>query len=222
MLSASVRAKALSESSSSSQFERIRLAGAALIDEHDVAVGEDLAIRLADHLRHLGGALAGSAGEEEQRIGLRIGAQRRQDDDVQIDLAAGLGGAVFVDLEGAAIGIDRLVVSGAGLETIDRLGGLGLIAAREDESGKNCDERPPQHRRDCIETTVVVGARHRLQLSVEARHRTRELRFGPARVTVSSRGGGRCRGRWSGVALDASRRRRRSRGPSLRLRDAAG
>ncbi len=39
MLSASVRAKALSESSSSSQFERIRLAGAALIDQHDVAVG---------------------------------------------------------------------------------------------------------------------------------------------------------------------------------------
>jgi hypothetical protein len=82
-----VRAKASSESSSSSQFRGF-----------DLPVGEDLSISLADHLRHLGGALPWSAGEEEQRIGLRIAADRRQDDDIEIDLAAGLRGTVLVDL----------------------------------------------------------------------------------------------------------------------------
>ena len=38
-------------------------------------------------------------------------------------------------------------------QAIDRRGGLGLVASGEDDSGKNCDERPPQHRSDCIEFT---------------------------------------------------------------------
>ena len=110
--------------------ERIRLAGAALIDEDDVAIVLHAAEDLADHLGQLGGALAGSAGEEEQRIGLRIGAERRQHDDVQIDLAALLGGAILVDLERAAVGIDGRVVAGARLEPVDRLGRLGIDCSR--------------------------------------------------------------------------------------------
>ena len=90
--------------------ERVRLAGAALIDEDDVAIVLHARNNVADGLGELGGALAGAAGEEEERIGLRISAQRRQDDDVQVDLAALLGGAILVDLERAAIGVYRRVV----------------------------------------------------------------------------------------------------------------
>ena len=70
--------------------------------------------------RQFRGALAGAAGEKEQRIGLRIGAERGQHDDVQVDLAALLRLAVLEDLEAAAVGIGRRVIADARLQAIGR------------------------------------------------------------------------------------------------------
>ena len=50
------------------QFERMRLAGAALVDEDDVARALHGAEGVANLSGQLRGALAGAAGEEEQRI----------------------------------------------------------------------------------------------------------------------------------------------------------
>ena len=55
--------------------ERMRLAGTALVDEDDVAGGLDAAEQFANATRHLRGALARAAGEEEQRIGLSVVAE---------------------------------------------------------------------------------------------------------------------------------------------------
>ena len=129
--------------------ERVRLAGAALIDEDDVAIVLHALEDRANSFCELRGALAGAAGQEEQRIRLRIGAQRRQHDDVQVDLASLLGRAILVDLERAAVGVDGRVVARARLEFVDCLNGLRLIAAADGEDGKNCDEHPALHRSDC-------------------------------------------------------------------------
>jgi hypothetical protein len=100
-----------------------------LIDKDDVAIVLDAAEDLTHQFRELGRALAGTAGEEEERIGLRIGPQRRQDDDVQVDLAALPGDAVFVDLESAAVGVNRRVVASTRFELLDRRDGLVWVAA---------------------------------------------------------------------------------------------
>src|SRR5688500_12252625 len=64
---------------------RMRLAGAALVDEDDVAVGLNATKELAKATGHLRRALTGSTGEEEQGVGLRVVAQRGQDDDSKVD-----------------------------------------------------------------------------------------------------------------------------------------
>ena len=100
-----------SESSFGRAVERIGLAGAALIDEDDVAVGLDAAEQLRERRGHLRGALARAAGEEEQRIGLRVAAERRQHDDLQVDRAALARLAVLEDRQRAAVGVGRPFVT---------------------------------------------------------------------------------------------------------------
>ena len=72
--------------------------------------------------RHLRRALARPAGEKEQRIGLRVAAQRGQHDDLQIDRAALSRLAVLEDPQRAAVRVGRAFVSRAGMETIEAVG----------------------------------------------------------------------------------------------------
>jgi intracellular septation protein A len=71
-----------------STVERVRLAGATLVDEDDIAVAEYPPEDLPHLRRELRRRLTGSAGEEEQRVGT-LSTQRGQHDDVQRDAAAG-------------------------------------------------------------------------------------------------------------------------------------
>ena len=65
--------------------ERVRAAGAALVDEHDVAPR----IGLVQHRQHLpsgaGGGLAGATREDEHRIGLLVASDRRDHREADLD-----------------------------------------------------------------------------------------------------------------------------------------
>ena len=65
--------------------ERVRAAGAALVDEHDVAPRVDL----VQHRQHLppgaGGGLAGATREDEHRVGLLVARDRRDDREADLD-----------------------------------------------------------------------------------------------------------------------------------------
>ena len=80
--------------------QRIRPAGAALVDEHDVAIGLEPPEQLADLPRDLRCALSGTAREKEERIRPRVGAERRPDHDLERDAAAGSGDAVLEHVDG--------------------------------------------------------------------------------------------------------------------------
>ena len=103
----------------------VRLRGAALIDEDEIAVAAQRDFREIAGL--LGDRLAGAAAEEEDRIGLRRRRERRQDDHLHADLAARLRLPVLPDLIGGAAGVDRPLLSRdlAGLEL-----GLGRLRRR--------------------------------------------------------------------------------------------
>jgi hypothetical protein len=87
--------------------ERMRLAGAALVNQDDVALAEDGAEYFAYFGRQLGRRLAWSTGQEEQGVGCRLGGQRRQGDDVQGNAAPGPRCAILEDFQRSTGGVGR-------------------------------------------------------------------------------------------------------------------
>jgi hypothetical protein len=79
----------------------MRPAGAALVDEHDVAARAELAIH-DPAARRVGGRVARAAGEREDRIGRQVAAQRGHHDDAELDLATPARRPVLPDAVGAA------------------------------------------------------------------------------------------------------------------------
>jgi hypothetical protein len=61
----------------------MRLAGATLVNQDDVALTEDGAEYFAYLGRQLGRRLAWPTGQKEQWVGRRLGGQRWQGDDVE-------------------------------------------------------------------------------------------------------------------------------------------
>jgi hypothetical protein len=87
--------------------ERMRLAGATLVDQEDVALLQQFGERGRDLRVTLGCRLPGTAGEHEHRIGFgRIVVAGRDPCDVERDPAAPRRGRVFRDHERAALGLD--------------------------------------------------------------------------------------------------------------------
>ena len=84
-------------------FERVRFAGASLIDEDDIAVALDGPERIVQLAREFGGALAGSAGEEEERVFGVFTLQRGKDDDFERNFATRFGLPVFPYFQTAAV-----------------------------------------------------------------------------------------------------------------------
>jgi hypothetical protein len=84
--------------------ERVGAAGAALIDEYNVAAGAEQAVSCIAGCG-FGGRLSRSAGQDEQWVGCALLAERGKDYDVQPDLTAGFGGAVFPDWVGGALNL---------------------------------------------------------------------------------------------------------------------
>ena len=64
-------------------------------------------------------ALAGSAGEVEQRVGILSPSRARQDDDLQTDAAAGLRLAILPNLDGSAVAVEGPLLAGAALQKIE-------------------------------------------------------------------------------------------------------
>ena len=100
--SSSSVASRLSSGLNAAQVERRRAAGAALVDEHDVAVLAHAGQRRGEGAEEAR-RLAGAAGEDEQRVGARIERVGGQHRDRKRDLAAVGLVAVLRDLERAAL-----------------------------------------------------------------------------------------------------------------------
>ena len=118
----------------------MRVAGAALIDEDDVAIGLRCGGRSRGPAAPSARRPGRPAGEEKERIGLRIRTQRRQQRRCSDRSAALAGLAVLEDPQRAAIRVDRTFVSGAGMETIESRWRLPLGAANGD-CGENDEKR---------------------------------------------------------------------------------
>jgi hypothetical protein len=112
--------------------ERIRHSGPALIHQDNVALCLNPTKDLAELLGHLGSALAGASREKEQRIGLRIGAKSRQDNNLQIDGPAFARLAILEDPQRSAQRISWPVTGLARLESIDS-GGCPVLDATRGE-----------------------------------------------------------------------------------------
>jgi hypothetical protein len=82
--------------------EGVRAAGAARVDQQDVARGAQPAEELGELGCRRGRGIAGAALEKDQRVGRGIGGLRREDDDVDGDLAPALGRPVLPHRMGAA------------------------------------------------------------------------------------------------------------------------
>jgi hypothetical protein len=121
--------------------ERRGFARAPGVDEHHVAPRADR------NLGELGGvdrgASAGAAFEEEDGVRRPFGSRRRQDDDLQRDLAAGAGLPVLEDLVGAAVRLAGHFGQGAGGELSlpgrprPRVGRRGMAGGRQEKGGEN-------------------------------------------------------------------------------------
>ncbi len=119
--------------------KRIRAAGAALVDQHDVPLLAQVA-RVVTAVAC--DPLPRAAGELEDRVGLLVRPEGWQDDDVQADLPPVLGFAVLPDGIGGAqhilFGARHPARMGLDLDRLDRTGGgrrselrpLGLLPAR--------------------------------------------------------------------------------------------
>jgi hypothetical protein len=148
----------------------IRLAGASLIDEDDVALALDATeqfLNLAGKLRR---TLAGSACEEHESVRFWDGCERREDSNQKLDSASNTGMAVFEDRHGAAQRLGRAFIRGAGVKSIERsprgrdtAGGAGYREDREQgreaagqgwTSPQPTVERPGIGHRCCISLSV--------------------------------------------------------------------
>ncbi|HVT57887.1 MAG TPA: hypothetical protein VHR45_05775 [Thermoanaerobaculia bacterium] len=119
--------------------EGIRSSGAALVDQQDVAAPAQL---LLGQQGEAGGhPLPRSAAQVDDRVGRPIGAERRQDHDVEVDLAPPAGVAVLPHRVGAA---EHLLLDAAGM--------TGLEAVRRPDRrchrgrAERQQEGPRQHR----------------------------------------------------------------------------
>ena len=124
--------------------ERRRPAGAALVDEDDVAILADAGQRGGERTEKARG-LTGPAGENEQRVGARVQRVGRKDRDEQRDLAAAGLASILGHLEGAALRGERKLRQPAVGEH-DRATRPGAIAAAP-EAERECGEdgRGQQH-----------------------------------------------------------------------------
>ena len=94
--------------------EGVGAAGAALIDEDDVAVGAEFAVPDED-TDEFGGGLSRTAGEHDEGVGRARRGERGEDDDVEGDPASGLAVAIFPDGVGGAANLVGDAVQGAGM-----------------------------------------------------------------------------------------------------------
>ena len=119
--------------------ERIGGAGPTLVHEHDVAVR----LEAAEHRHAVLGegrrAAARSAFEDEERIRFRITAQRRRDDDLQVDRPTGLRRSILEDPELAAERVGRTFGDRAGMQAIQR--SLARSRVTRGEEQRQADER---------------------------------------------------------------------------------
>ena len=125
--------------------ERVRIARAALIHQHDVAIGLERAERVADKARHFSGAASRTAGEVEDRVGSGLAAQARKDDHLQGKLAAGSRGAVLEDLHLTAVGVGRTLGTRAGFEPVDRRSRGTQPRAGQREQDQDRQKAKPPH-----------------------------------------------------------------------------
>src|SRR5262249_53616293 len=98
------------------------LARAALIDEDDVACALDSAEQVANLPGELGGSLARTTGEKDQRVG-RLGPDGREYRDEQRDLPALLGVPILENGQCAAIGIDGSLAARTWMQAVERTSG---------------------------------------------------------------------------------------------------
>ena len=129
-----------------------RAAGTPLIDEDEVSVAAHVGEPRQHRSRQLGGGLARTAGEEEERIRLRVVGNGRDHDDLQVDGPSVTRSAVLVDGQRAATGRDGDVVQAAILEIDSRLRG------RERHAYRGAQRQDAQQHTP--ESSRVLRARH--------------------------------------------------------------
>jgi hypothetical protein len=134
--------------------QRRALAGAALVDEDQVAALVQARIARRDQRQHLRRGLAGPAGQQGDRVGQLVARQRRHQHHAQRDGPALRLGRVERALQRAALQLGRVAVEAAGLER-QRCGGggLGVRAARQ-QGGQHAH----QQRGRGAKATVAKGS----------------------------------------------------------------
>ena len=116
--------------------EGARIPGSTLIHQNNVAVGLHVAKDLADLPGHFGRALAGSAGEEEERVGRRFAPQAGEQDDFERQLPAGACGAVLPDVDLTAVSVGGAVGAGTEAQAVQRRGGRAQARTRRGEQNE--------------------------------------------------------------------------------------
>jgi hypothetical protein len=109
-----------------------------LIDEDDVAISLDGTERGAHLTGELRRALAGPAGEKDERVA-GDGTHRREHDNPQADLTAGFGGPVLKDGQGSAVGVGGTIGARAGMKTVER------AVAGSTSAGRGAPEHQDEH-----------------------------------------------------------------------------
>ena len=128
-----------------SAFQAVRVARAALIDEHDVAGRLHAPERAAHVTGHPRRSLARSPGQKEQGIGPGVVAEGRQHHNLQRDRPALPRLPILEDLEAAAKSVDRPLVNRAGPQTIGRRRRPGTTGdARAGQRQRACQVPGPQ------------------------------------------------------------------------------
>src|SRR5438034_1836272 len=84
---------------------------------------------LADLPGHFGRALAGSAGEEEERVGRRFAPQPGEKHDFERQLSAVACGAVLPDVDLTAVSVGGAVGAGTEAQAVQRRGGRAQARA---------------------------------------------------------------------------------------------
>ena len=85
----------------------MRPAGPALIHQNDIPVFLEALEQRPERAGHLRGALTGAAGEDKERVRLRIAAHGRKQHDPQVDTAPFGRGAILKYRQGATVCIGR-------------------------------------------------------------------------------------------------------------------
>ncbi len=134
--------------------ELARQAGAALVDENDVACGAQLAQARFEQAQDVAAGLARAARQHEHRIGPRPFAQGRRQRDMQSHFGAVRVVVIERDVDfGAAQGliVARQVAHPSDLERVDRRSKrfTGRYSAKKQGGGKQRRQAPAE---DCFRT----------------------------------------------------------------------